>query len=115
MFENTPSEPELLHNLLKPLLDDFQYWFERSRTLLEGQSIDFLGEDAQAHLLERVKQAQQEVNTSALLLQATDGQVGVETSVLMGWHRLVAECWQVSIRYRLEAAPQQTQAESSVD
>lgn len=112
MFDAHSPEPELLNTLLKPLLEDFQYWLGRSRTLLESQSIDFLGEAAQSNLLERVKQAQQEVTTSELLLQATGGQVGVETSILMTWHRLVAECWQVAIRYRLEVAPQQAQAES---
>lgn len=107
MFDAHPPEQELLSSLLKPLLEDFQYWFGRSRTLLEEQTIDFLGPEAQAALLEQIKQAEQEVRTSELLLNVTDGQVGVETEVLMNWHRLVSECWHVAIRYRLESSPQQ--------
>lgn len=98
---NTP-EPELLKALLEPLLEDFQHWFERSHTLLESQEIEFLGHEKQADLLERVKQAQQQVSTAQMLMRATDNQVGVETSVLMPWHQLVTECWQVAIRFRLE-------------
>jgi len=98
---NAP-EPELLKTLLEPLLEDFQYWFERSRTLLESHTIKFLGERRQSDLLERVKQAQQQVSTAQMLMKLTDNQVGVETSVLMPWHQLVTECWQVAIQYRLE-------------
>ncbi|MBD1867342.1 DUF2605 domain-containing protein [Cyanobacteria bacterium FACHB-471] len=98
---NVP-EPELLKTLLEPLLEDFQYWFGRSRTLLESQTINFLGDEKQADLLERVKQAQQQVSTAQMLMKATDNQVGVETSVLMPWHQLVTECWQVAIQFRLE-------------
>ena len=102
MFNPNLPEPELLKTLLEPLLDDFQYWFERSRSLLESQTIGFLGDEKQADLLMRVKQAQQEVSTTQMLLAATDGQVGIETAILMPWHQLVTECWQVAIRFRLE-------------
>lgn len=95
-------EPELLKSLLQPLLEDFQYWFERSCTLLENEKIEFLGAEHQTYLLERVKQAQKEVNTAKMLLEATNGQVGVETSMLMPWHQLVNECWHVSMRFRTE-------------
>ncbi len=56
----------------------------------------------QAELLARVSQAQQEVGTAMMLLRATDGQVGVETGVLLPWHQLVTECWQVAVRLRME-------------
>lgn len=93
---------DFLKTLLQPLLEDFQYWFGRSRSLLENHTIDFLNREQQANLLERVKQAQQEVNTTQLMFQATDGQVGVDTSVLMPWHQLVTECWQVGMKFRME-------------
>ncbi|MFM7425575.1 MAG: DUF2605 domain-containing protein [Elainella sp.] len=103
MFSPGPNLPEseLLKTLLQPLLEDFQYWFGRSRSLLEAHSIDFLTADQQASLLERVKQAQQEVGAAQLLFQATGGQAGVETSVLVPWHQLVTECWQVGMRFRM--------------
>ena len=102
MFNSNLPESNLLKTVLQPLLEDFQYWFERSRVLLETEEIPFLGVEKQADLLARVKQAQQEVSTTQMLLQATDGQVGVETAVLMPWHQLVTECWQTAIRFRLE-------------
>ncbi|HIK57183.1 MAG TPA: DUF2605 domain-containing protein [Synechococcales cyanobacterium M55_K2018_004] len=102
MFSPHLPESDLFKTVLKPLLEDFQYWFERSQSLLENHEIEFLGAERQADLLARVKHAQQEVKTAQMLLDMTDGQVGVETSVLVPWHHLVTECWQVSIRYRLE-------------
>jgi nitrogen-specific signal transduction histidine kinase len=95
-------ESDFLKTLLQPLLEDFQYWFGRSRALLENHTIDFLEQEQQVKLLERVKQAQQEVNTTQLMFQATGGQVGVDTSVLMPWHQLVTECWQVGMKFRME-------------
>lgn len=102
MFNSNSLEPELLKALLEPLLDDFQYWFGRSRSLLESQEIAFLGQEQQAELLGRVIAAQQEVIAAQMLLKATDGQVGVDTAVLMPWHQLVGECWRVSMRVRSE-------------
>lgn len=102
MFNSSPNSPdsEFLKTLLEPLLDDFLYWFERSQSLLENQAIEFLGEKQQADLLQRVRQAQQEVETARMLLKVTEGKAGLDTAVLMPWHRLVTECWQVSMRFR---------------
>ncbi|OLP19765.1 hypothetical protein BST81_04320 [Leptolyngbya sp. 'hensonii'] len=100
------SESDLLKAVLVPLLEDFQYWFERSQKLLEAHEIQFLGSEKQRDLLSRVKQAQQEVHTIQMLMQATEGQVGVETGVLIPWHQLVTECWQVAIRFRSEDPPE---------
>ena len=97
-----PSEPDLLKTVLQPLLEDFQYWFGRSQLLLETESLSFMSADQQTDLLERVRQAQQEVVTAQMLFRATEGQVGIETSVLIPWHQLVTECWQVGIRHRRE-------------
>jgi hypothetical protein len=102
MFEQNPSDSNVLKDLLEPLLEDFQYWFERSHSLLTNHPIAFLGDERQAELLARVQQAQREVATTQMLLKATDGKVGVETAVIVPWHHLVTECWQVSIRHRLE-------------
>ncbi len=100
----SPDQPnsELLKTVLEPLLEDFQYWFNRARNLLETETIDFLGTENQAALLERVKQAQQEVGVAQTLLNLTEGQVGVETAVLIPWHDLVTECWKVAIKFRMQ-------------
>lgn len=96
------SNADLLKTLLEPLLEDFEYWFARSRSLLEDHEIQFLGVEKQADLLARVIQAQQEVATAQMLFQATGNQVGVETAAMMPWHHLLMECWQVSMRFRRE-------------
>ncbi len=94
------SENELLKTVLGPLLEDFQYWFSRSQSLLEAQEISLLTREEQADLLARLSHAQQEVKVAQMLLQATDGQAGIETATLVPWHRLVAECWQLSQKWR---------------
>lgn len=105
---NTPHlpEPSLLKKVLEPLLEDFQYWFARSRKLLESEDIEFLEADQQNDLLHRVTRAQEEVSSAKMLLQATGCQAGVDMSVLMPWHRLLTECWQVSMRLRSERSEQ---------
>jgi hypothetical protein len=95
-------ESELLKTILKPLLEDFQYWLGRSRSLFETETISFLTPEEQSHLLNRVKQAQQEVSAAQMLFNATDGQVGIETASMIPWHQLIAECWQVAMRWRTE-------------
>jgi ribosomal protein L18E len=100
MSKSQPSEQELLQNILQPLLTDFEYWFSRSIQLLDSTQIPFLSEIVQADLLDRVKQAQQEVSVAQMLFRAVDGKVGVEPSQMLGWHQLVTECWQVSMQFR---------------
>jgi hypothetical protein len=100
MLNSNLPESELLKALLEPLLEDFNYWFDRSAKLLETEEIPFLSDEDQSDLLARVKQAQQEIGAAKALFQATGGQVGIETAALMPWHRLLAECWQVSARFR---------------
>jgi len=102
MLNSNLPEPELLKSLLQPLLDDFQYWFGRSRTLLETETISFLEPQQQSDLLERVKQAQNQLSTVQMLFFATGSQVGPETGILFQWHQLVAECWKVAMRFRME-------------
>lgn len=102
MINPSLPEPELLKTLLQPLLEDFQYWFGRSRSFLENEKLSFLSNEQQYQLLERVKQAQQEVNTAQMLFKATNGQVGIDMATLMPWHQLVTECWKVAMRFRSE-------------
>ncbi|MBE9010614.1 DUF2605 domain-containing protein [Pseudanabaenaceae cyanobacterium LEGE 13415] len=104
MFNSNLPEPDLLKTVLEPLLDDFQYWFSRSRNLLESEIIPFLTPEEHADLLDRVIQTQQEVSTVQSLLKIIDGQAGVDTSVLVTWHHLVSECWQVSMKLRTRKA-----------
>lgn len=104
MLNSNLPEPELLKTVLKPLLQDFQYWFGRSLALLETERIDFLTSKEQSDLLERVKQAKQEVSVAQIMFEATGEQVGIEMSALMPWHQLVTECWKVAMRSRLQTS-----------
>jgi Protein of unknown function (DUF2605) len=100
MSKSQPSEQELLQTILQPLLVDFDYWFSRSVELLERDQISFLSPNAQAELLGRVQQAQQEVKVAKLLFHAVDGQAGIEPSQMVAWHQIVTECWHVSMQLR---------------
>ena len=100
MSQLPPSEKQLLKTFLEPLLEDFRYWFSRSRNLLESERITFLSEAEQADLLERIIHSQQQVSTAQMLFQATEGRAGIDMAVVMPWHQLVAECWQVSRYWR---------------
>ena len=100
MQPSQPTEKDLLKQILEPLLDDFQYWFSRSRLLLESERLSFLSVEEQDQLLERLKKSQEEVNTAAMLFKATNGEAGIDTKILIPWHRLVAECWQVARKRR---------------
>ncbi|KRH97807.1 MULTISPECIES: DUF2605 domain-containing protein [Cylindrospermopsis] len=100
MPESNLSASQLLQSLLEPLLEDFEYWFARSQQLLENEKISFMTEEEQSDLLDRVKQAQLEVNTSKMLFNATGKQVGLDMATLAPWHQLLGECWRVGMRYR---------------
>lgn len=102
MYMDNPgaSEQELLATILPPLLEDFSHWFDRAIKLLGGQRLTFLTEQEQSRLLEQVTQARQEVQTARLLFLATNQQAGVDMKVLMPWHQLAMECWQVGLRSR---------------
>ncbi|MEM6253501.1 MAG: DUF2605 domain-containing protein [Cyanobacteria bacterium P01_D01_bin.156] len=105
MSSSNAPETQLMKAVLGPLLDDFQHWFGRSITLLEAETIDFLGEHRQQDLLARVREAQQLVSASQALFQATDSEAGVDVSVVMSWHRLVHECWNVAMQFRQQQTP----------
>lgn len=94
------SDQPLLQTILEPLLDDFQYWFDQSRTLLTSSKSDCLETEYRQALLNQLATADKEIITARTLLMATNGQAGVETSMVMGWHGLVAQCWQASQQVR---------------
>jgi hypothetical protein len=93
-------ESDLLKHLLEPLLEDFRYWFERSEQLLERENLEFMPEGEQSSLLQKVRDAQQELSTATALFNVTGQQVGIEVATMMPWHSLLMECQAVGIRYR---------------
>lgn len=102
MQPSQPTEKELLKKLLIPLLEDFEYWFSRSLSLLESERISLLSLEQQEDLLNRIKESQKEVQTARMLFKVTEAQAGVDTKILMRWHQLVAECWNVARQWRLQ-------------
>ncbi len=100
MSRQQPTEKELLKTVLEPLLEDFQYWFGRSRSLLESEQMSFFSTQEQAQLLARIVESQKEVTTAQMLFQATDGAAGIDSRMLLPWHQLVAECWNVAQKRR---------------
>lgn len=100
MSPKQPTEKELLKQVLEPLLDDFQYWFERSLNLLESERMPFFSEKEQTQLCEKIQIAQREVSTAKMLFQATEGEVGIDSKMLLPWHNLVAQCWDIARLWR---------------
>jgi Protein of unknown function (DUF2605) len=111
MFNASLPEPELLKVVLQPLLEDFLYWFDRTQSLLKNERLDFLSPNQQAELLQRIERTQREVGIAKSLLLATNGQAGVESAVLVPWHQLVLECWQIGMAYRKSREPQPMQVD----
>ncbi len=100
MSTEQPTDQELLKSVFEPLLEDFKYWFGRSRSLLESEQMSFLSVQEQVQLLERIVHSQQEVQTVQMLFKATDGSAGIDSKMLLPWHQLVAECWNVTQKWR---------------
>lgn len=99
------SDADLIKEVLFPLLDDFEFWFSRSQILLSSGPMSGTAADVQATLLARVEQSQKAVKAAQSLLNVTEGQAGVDTQVLLQWHRLVTECWQVARLHRQNQPP----------
>ncbi|NJK60608.1 MAG: DUF2605 domain-containing protein [Oscillatoriales cyanobacterium SM2_1_8] len=91
---------ELLETVLTPLLEDFVYWFGRSRELLVTTQLDFLPPAAQQDLIQRLERAESEVKTARMLYQATGKQVAIDMGPVTAWHQLLMECQAVGMRYR---------------
>ncbi|MEL6495418.1 MAG: DUF2605 domain-containing protein [Cyanobacteria bacterium J06623_7] len=100
MSTEQPTEKELLKTVLEPLLEDFQYWFGRSISLLESQQMPFFTPEEQAEILSRIVYAQREVQTAQMLFKATEGSAGIDSQMLLPWHQLVAECWDIARKLR---------------
>lgn len=82
-------EPELLKTVLQPLLKNFEYWFARSRTLLETERLSFLDKQDQSDLLMRVKLEPDEVKAANMLFRVAEGKVGINMATLRSWHKLI--------------------------
>ena len=100
MFPQQPQEQDVLKTVLEPLLEDFQYWFASTRTLLESERLSFYSESEQAELLEKIKYSQQKITTAQMLFKATEGQAGIDFKTLLPLHQLVTECWDVARKWR---------------
>ena len=98
-FTDQPDQP-LVQTILEPLLDDFQYWFDETETLLTSPKADCLNTVDRRTLVEQLQLAKQEVATAKALMLATDGNAGVDIAVIRQWHQLVGKCWQTARHVR---------------
>ncbi|MGQ9837351.1 MAG: DUF2605 domain-containing protein [Cyanobacteriota bacterium] len=94
------SKAELLQEILGPLLEDYHYWFERSRRFLEEETLDFISPEEQQSILERVLAAQSELQAAEALYQLSDNEVGIDPQLMAKWHRLLMECAELGRRFR---------------
>ena len=108
--DDSLDDASLLKAVLPPLLKDFQHWFASSIDMLETRQIDFLTAEQKQDLLERVQASQKQLHAAQVLSAATDSQAGIEMPVVMGWHKLVHECWGVALRSRQEESKRAEQA-----
>ncbi len=94
------NQSDLLKEILSPLLADFHYWFDRSQQLLEQESLSFMTTDEQNALLQRVTEAQAELNVAETLYKLSDNEVGIDPGLVSKWHGLLMECAEIGHRYR---------------
>lgn len=106
MSNTVNPDPEMLRQLLQPLLEDFIYWFDRAQKLLSTESLDFLDDADQKKLLDRLEHALKEVNVAIALFRVTGHQVGVDMATMRPWHELLVECQAVGMRYYRNQANQ---------
>lgn len=99
-----PDKP-IVQEILEPLLDDFQYWFNETKSLLNSPKADCLAASDRQALTQELGEAQQAVATARTLMLATAGHAGVDMAVVGQWHRLVTKCWQTS-RYIRQHHPE---------
>jgi hypothetical protein len=101
MENSNLSNAQVLKFVLEPLLEDFQYWFDRYEQILENEKIKFMSDNEQFDLMQRVKTAKNQLITAKMLFAATDQQVGIDMATVTAWHQLVTECWRVGMRLGL--------------
>jgi hypothetical protein len=77
MGDSSSPTPELLQSVLEILLEDFEYWFARSRELLQNEIVSFISDQEQCDLLKPINQAQAELSRYKMLFTATGKQVGI--------------------------------------
>lgn len=91
---------ELLGQILGPLLEDYRYWFDRSRRLLEAEPLPFITPAQQADVLHRVCEAQGELQAATSLYRLSEQEVGIDPGLMAKWHRLLMECADLGYKYR---------------
>jgi len=110
-FSGSADQPDkpIVQEILEPLLDDFQYWFGETKSLLNSPKADCLAAGDRQSLTQELNEAQQAVATARTLMLATEGRAGVDMAVVGQWHRLVSKCWQTS-RYIRQQNPGESAA-----
>lgn len=97
-MSHSPDYNDVIKTVLDPLLSDFLYWFEQAEQLLTSSVLTFLDAETQNALLAEYQAARQEVYAAQVLFHATGA--GIEARILVPWHHLVTQYWQLAQRHR---------------
>ena len=62
--------------------------------------MSFFSAEEQTQLLEKIVRSQKEVQTAQMMFKATNGSAGIDSKMLLPWHQLVAQCWNVAQKWR---------------
>ncbi|MDX2271182.1 MAG: DUF2605 domain-containing protein [Cyanobacteriota bacterium] len=93
------TQAEMLREILSPLIEDYRYWFGRSRQLLEKDNLGIISPEGQVELRRRLEQAEGELQTATTLYELSDNEVGIDPALMAKWHRLLMECAELGRRY----------------
>ena len=94
------SAAELLEQVLKPLLADFQESFERGLVLLAHCPERVLSADGQVSLRHRLEQGLAGLAAARVLRQAAPTPMALDMATIAPWHQLVVEVWSLSAALR---------------
>ncbi|MEB3318085.1 MAG: DUF2605 family protein [Cyanobacteriota bacterium] len=95
-----PEPGELLDQVLKPLLADFDATFARGLQLLVHCPDRVLPADGRAALRERLLEAQAGLSAARVLRAAAPTPMALDMATIQPWHELVVEVWSLSAAMR---------------
>lgn len=95
-----PEPGELLDQVLKPLLADFDDTFARGLLLLAHCPDRVLPPDGRAALRQRLLEAQAGLSAARALRAAAPTPMALDMATIQPWHELVVEVWSLSAAMR---------------
>ncbi len=95
------SELELMRQILDPLIQDYHYWLGRSQRFLAEENLaELISADEKTSLLNRILEAQSELQVAESLYKLSNTEVGIDPGLMAKWHRLLMECAELGRQFR---------------